>query len=120
MPFTQDQLQAIDATSQVHIETRSGDRTFRTIIWVVTDGGEVFIRSVRGEAGKWYQRALANPDVALDVAGTRIPATAVPATDPGSVERTTEALRRKYRPGASLDAMVHPEVLGTTLRLEPA
>ena len=86
----------------------------------MVDEGEVFARSVRGEKGKWYQRALENPEVALQAAGTEIPARAVPAPDTSSVERTSAALRRKYRKGSSLDSMLKPEILATTMRLEPA
>lgn len=120
MPFTPDQLELIEATKEVVIETRSGDRTYRTIVWVVADQGDVYVRSVRADSGRWYQRVLEDPAVILDVAGARIPAVAVPANDPESVGRATEALRRKYRNSASLGSMIRPEVLGTTMRLEPA
>lgn len=119
MSFSSEDLRLIDETGEVHIETKRGDRTHRTVIWVIVDDGEVFVRSVRGPSGKWYQRALADPDVALDVAGRRIPARAVPADDEESVERTSAALRRKYRPGGSLNSMLRHEVLDTTLRLDP-
>lgn len=120
MSFSPDELQLIDKTGQVHIETRRGDRSHRTVIWVVVDDGEVFVRSVRGRLGKWYQRTLADPDVTLHVAGRGIPAKAVVVEDEDSIRRTSNALRRKYTPGGSLDSMLRPEVLDTTLRLDPA
>lgn len=83
------------------------------------DEDEVFVRSVRGASGKWYQRTLANPEVAIVVGDTMIPARATAATDNGSIERTSDALRRKYR-GRSLEAMLKPEILDTTLRLDPS
>jgi hypothetical protein len=43
----------------------------------------------------------------------------VPATDPESIRRTSDGFVRKYKPGRSLDSMVRPEVLDTTLRLDP-
>ena len=86
---------------------------------MVADGGDVYIRSVRGDSGRWYQRVLKDPAVTLDVAGTRIPAIAVLANDPESAARATEALRRKYPNSASLRSMIRPEVVGTTMRLEP-
>lgn len=120
MSFNTDALEKLDSTQEVHIETNEGGRAYRTIIWIVVDDGEVFIRSVRGDSGKWYQRALTDPNVAVITGNDRIPAIAVPASDPGSVERVDQALRDKYRPGGSLDAMLRPEVLGTTMRLDPA
>lgn len=120
MPFTSEQLELIDQTGEVLIETRDRGRTYRTIIWVVVDNGDVFVRSVRGDSGKWYQRVLDDPEVALLVDGARIPAVAVAANDDESIERTSRALADKYPAGGSLDAMLAEDVLGTTLRLEPA
>jgi hypothetical protein len=120
MSFDTEELKELDSAKEVHIETHDGGRAYRTVIWVVVDGEEVFVRSVRGEAGKWYQRALADPNVAVLARDLRVPAVAVPAPDPDSVERVNRALRDKYRPGGSLDAMLRSEVLGTTMRLDPA
>jgi hypothetical protein len=119
MPLSPEQLGRIDDTQMVEIETRRGERVTRTIIWVMVDDGEVFVRSVRGPAGRWYQRALADPDVALIVGADRYPFRAALANDTESVERASNALRRKYRPGRSLDSMLAASVLETTLRLEP-
>lgn len=119
MPFRTKDLETIAATREVFIETKAGSRAFRTVIWVVADDESVYVRSVRGEAGRWYQRALASPEVALRVGKQRIPARAVPVRDPETVALVSDEFRRKYRKGRSLDAMVRPEVLGTTLRLEP-
>jgi hypothetical protein len=56
--------------------------------------------------------------VALRVGDDRFEFVAVPADDPDSIERVSEALRRKYR-GRSLEMMLLPETLDTTLRLDP-
>lgn len=120
MAVNAEQLETLDEVKTVVIETRSGERTIGTIIWVVVDSGDVFVRSVRGESGKWYQRVLANPEVALRVGDDRLHFQAVAAADPDSVERVSAALRRKYPPGGSLDSMLRPETLGTTLLLAPA
>jgi hypothetical protein len=119
MRLSADQLDQIDAAQEVLIETRAGQRRFRAIIWVVVDEGEVFVRSYLGRSGRWYQRALADPEVSLIVGSDRHRFRAEPATDPESVERTSNGFRRKYRPGRSLDAMIRPEVLETTIRLDP-
>lgn len=109
----------IAEASEVLIETRSGDRVFRTLIWVVVDDDDVLVRSVRGVAGRWFQRALADPEVRLGVGDTWFRFTAMAVTDPETIERTSEGLRHKYRKGRSLDSMLRPEVLETTLLLEP-
>jgi hypothetical protein len=112
-------VEEIAQAREVVVETRRGDRIYTTIIWVVVDEEEVFVRSVRGDQGRWYRRATANPRVALRVGDDRFQFVATPANDPESIERVSEALRRKYR-GRSLDMMLLPETLETTLRLDPA
>ena len=86
----------------------------------MVDGNDVFVRSVRGDRGYWFQSAT-EPDaeVALIVDGDRVPVRPVPASDEQSVARCSDALQRKYRKSASLASMLQPKTLGTTLRLEP-
>ena len=119
MSLTAEDLDLIAGVKEVVIETRLGERAFGTVIWVAVDEGEVFVRSVRGRAGRWFQRALADPKVTLRVGGTRFRFRAEPATDDESVRRTSDGLSAKYPKGRSLDAMLHTDVLDTTLRLEP-
>ena len=73
MAYSQDELDLIDRTEEVEIETSgpSGD-THRTIIWAVVDGDSVFVRSYRGANARWYREASANPSVALHVDGRRL------------------------------------------------
>lgn len=121
MGFSEDELDAIDRTEEVEIETTGADGvTHRTIIWAVVDDGEVFIRSYRGPDARWYREALAHPSVALTADGQRLPAEAIPAHDAGAIERTSAGLVRKYSGDPATPRMVRPEVLDLTLRLERA
>jgi hypothetical protein len=116
-----DDLAALDRSEEVRIETRApGGSPHSTIIWVVVDAGDVFVRSVRGERGRWYREAVANPAVALLVGGRRLTLTAIPATDPDSVDRASDAFRRKYAADPAVASMLRERTLSTTLRLEPA
>jgi hypothetical protein len=122
--FDAETLQLLDETKEVQIETRRDEDApiHRTIIWVVTVDGEVFVRSVRGERGRWYREVSANPGAALHVGNRRIPVRAVPAADETTVGAISQAYEEKYgrtSPG-STRAMVRPETLPTTLKLEPA
>ena len=122
--FDPETLQLLEETREVQIETRRDEDapTHRTTIWVVTVDGDVFVRSVRGEKGRWYREVSANPSAALHVGDKRIPVRAVPATDEPTVGAVSEAYRSKYgrtSPG-STQAMLRPETLPTTLKLEPA
>lgn len=120
MGFSADELDLLDRTDEVEIETTAGDGdVHRTIIWAVVDDGEVFIRSYRGPRARWYREALEHPAVAIGIADRRLPAQAIPATDASSIERTSTALLRKYANDPAAKAMVRPEVLDLTLRLDP-
>ena len=121
MPFDAATLTLLDATREVDIETTRPDGSTRaTTIWVVVDEGEVFARSWLGERGRWFQAAMDKPaEVALLLRDQRWPVTVLLATDDESVERCSRGLRAKYRRGGSLDSMLLPSVLGTTVRLDP-
>lgn len=119
MALSDDQLSLLDETLEVRIETRTDDRAYKTIIWIVIDDGEVYVRSVNGEKGHWYQRTLSNPFVAIHIDGERLEFRAVHVKDPDTIQAVSDALRGKYPPGGSLDRMTREEVLDTTLHLEP-
>jgi hypothetical protein len=119
MALTEEQLRLLSEAKEVRIETSSSRGPRSTIIWIVVVDGRVYVRSVRAEEGHWYRRALSSPDVAILVAGQRIPFRAVLVEDPEEIDQVTEALRAKYPAGGSLDRMTRDEVLAHTLRLEP-
>ena len=121
MPFSRDDLAKMDQAKTVLIETSAGPDSpvHRTIVWVVVDGEEVFVRSWRGVTARWYREALANPDIAIHLGKRRLEAVAVPARDSASVARTSKALERKYEGDPAAASMVRDEILITTLRLDP-
>ena len=119
MGYSQAELDLIARTEEVEIETSgAGGAVHRTVIWAVVDGDAVFVRSWKGANARWYREALAEQGVALHVDGRRLPARAVPATDPSSVERTSAGILRKYAGDPAAMSMVRPEVLDLTFRLE--
>ena len=122
--FDPQTLQLLDETKEVQIETRRDEDApvHRRTIWVVIVDGDVFVRFVRGEKGRWYREVSANPNAALQAGERRIPVRAVPVADELTVGVVSEAYRSKYgrtSPG-STRAMLQPETLPTTLKLEPA
>ena len=122
--FDPDTLQALDRADEVDIETSRGEgaAVHRVTIWIVVDGDNAYVRSVRGPSGRWYRELSANPKGALHVGGRRIPIEAEPVTDPESISRVTDALKRKYEqrwPGP-LAGMLREEVVPTTMRVKPA
>jgi len=119
MALSDDQLSLLDETLEVRIETHSDGDIYETTIWIVVADGEVYIRSVNGEKGHWYQRAISNPFVAIHVDGERLEFRAVHVKDADTIATVSDALRGKYPPGGSLDRMTREEVLDTTFHLEP-
>jgi hypothetical protein len=119
--FDRETLALLDREREVEIETvRQDGSPKRTIIWVVVDGQDAFVRSWLAERGWWYQHALERPtEVTLHVHGRSIPVTAVHVTDEDSIERCTRGLETKYRNSMSTASMVTPNVLPFTMRLVP-
>jgi hypothetical protein len=120
LSFPKATLAMLDRADEVDIETYSPKGTTHSVpIWIVVDGDDVFIRAYRGPTSRWYRELVARPG-ALVLKRQRIPVRAIVATDGASLKRTSDGYRKKYRKGSSLDSMLVPAVLPTTLRLEPA
>ena len=122
--FDQETIDRLDRAEEVHIETRRGASSpwHGTVIWAVVVDGGVFVRSVRGERGRWYREASTNPESARRLGDLRVPVRAVPEADGATIDKVSEAYRAKYEasfPGPTA-GMVREEVLPTTLRLLPA
>jgi hypothetical protein len=58
--------------------------------------------------------------VGVLVDGQRVAATAIAAADPDSIDRASDGFRRKYAGDPAVRTMIRPDILATTLRLEPA
>jgi hypothetical protein len=111
----------IASVEEVDIETTRGPGApvHRTTIWAVIGDGDVYVRSLNGEAGRWYRELMTNPEAALHAEGEAVPVRAVRAADPASVEAATRGFREKYADSPYLDTMIREEILATTVRLEP-
>jgi hypothetical protein len=120
--FSADDLKRFDETKVVDVETRSPKGTDHSVpIWIVVVDGVPYVRSVRGPAGRWYRELLAKGDGAVVAGGKRIPVRATKDSSAKGIETVSEALRQKYRrSGQSLASMLRPDVLDTTVRLDPA
>jgi hypothetical protein len=88
-------------------------------IWVVVDGPDVFVRSWLGAKGRWYKDLAAGGAATLEFGGRQLAVQAIPASDSDPIERASREILRKYRHSSHAREMVRPEILPTTLRLEP-
>jgi hypothetical protein len=91
-----------------------------TTIWVVVVDENVYVRSWKGKAGRWYRRISTNPQATVYVEGHPISVRAIPVTDAATIAQASEAYRRKYFEDPFMRSMLRDEILPTTLRLEPA
>jgi hypothetical protein len=121
MRFAPEELALLAEAEEIEIETaQPGGPPHRTIIWIVADGDDVFIRSVNGAEARWYREAIADPAVTIHVGDRALPARVEVATDADSVQRTNEELTRKYTNIPGLSPMLKPDTFDCTLRVVPA
>jgi hypothetical protein len=122
--FEEKQLQDLTQAKGVRIETRRSSQSpsHSTPIWLVVLDHHIYVRSYRGEAGRWYQEITAHPFAVLHLNGERLAVQAARITDEATIARVSQALLQKYPPSSYsyADSMVRDEILGTTLRLDPA
>jgi len=119
-----DLLWKLAESDEVDIETRRDSKSplHRTTIWIVPAKDGVYVRSVKGKKGRWYQEAIANPHVTIRVGQRKVTARAEPEHTPAVIREVSAAYRQKYgeRWPNETEPMVRPSVLPTTLRLAPA
>jgi hypothetical protein len=121
MRFAPDELALLAETEEIELETARPDGPpHRTIIWVMVDGDDVFVRSVNGAGARWYREATTNPSVTIHAGGKALRARTITAPDPDTVSRVNDALERKYTGIVGLREMLVPDTFETTLRVEPA
>jgi hypothetical protein len=116
--FDSDTLRELRDRHEVSIRTGKHPDT-AVVIWAVVADDEVFVRSVRGRKGRWYRDLAAGGPAELEFAGRRVAVEAIPATDPAAIAKVSTEYLRKYQPSPYAPAMVKPETLPTTLRLDP-
>jgi hypothetical protein len=111
-------LRQLREVREVAIRTEKHPKT-AVVIWVAVADDEVFVRSVGGAKGRWFRDLAAGGSATLEFSGRQLPVQAIAATDPAAIARASREYLRKYQPSPYAQAMVRPEVLPTTLRLEP-
>ena len=116
--FDADTLGALRELREVGLRTDRHPES-AVVIWVVVADDGVFVRSFRGAKGRWYRDLAGGGPATLEFAGRRLAVQAVPANDPAAIEHASREYLRKYGPGPYATAMVQPDILATTLRLEP-
>ena len=119
--FNAAELALLRQAEEVRVETaRQDGAPRRTITWVMVDGSNVYLRSVRGEQGAWYRALTRDARGRLLVDAEAWPIRVERVTDAAEIERVSAAVRHKYEqqwPGPTA-SMLEPATLPTTLRVE--
>ncbi len=116
--FDQETLRKLHGCKEVTIRTAKHPGSTVTI-WVVVSSTDVFVRSVRGAKGRWYRHLATGGAATLEFNGEQVAVQAVPTTDALSIESASQEFLSKYRSSPYAASIVRPEVLETTLRLDP-
>ncbi|WP_067498317.1 DUF2255 family protein [Actinoplanes sp. TFC3] len=119
--WTAEQLERLDAADELEIAVKRADATLRrwTPIWVVCAAGQVYVRTWHRRDTGWFGDAVSSGRARIRVPGVDAD---VLVHDVGAAAAgVDDAYRGKYaRYGpASLDPMVSPGAVATTLRLDP-
>ena len=120
--WTADELERIGTSDELHIAPRREDGSLRrpTIIWVVRDGGDLYVRSGRGVEGVWFRAVRATHAGRVSAGGVTKDVTFVEETDPAVQDRVDAAYRAKYaRYPQFVGPMVADGARAATLRLQP-
>jgi hypothetical protein len=119
----EDLLWKLAESDEIQIETRRDAKApvHRTTIWIVPTTEGVYVRSVRGLKGRWYQEAQANRHVTIRVGRRKVAARVEPEKNPTVVRAVNAGYREKYgeRWPDDTKPMLRRSVLSTTLRLTP-
>jgi hypothetical protein len=121
LSWTTDELDRIGDADELHIAPRRKDGTLpRAVpIWVVRVDDELYIRSWRGDGGRWYSAAKASGEGHISAGGISKDV-ALLAADNEVNDAVDVAFGEKYgRYTGYVEPMIAPQARATTLRLVP-
>jgi hypothetical protein len=117
--WTPDDLAAIDGDGELHVAAHRPDGTLRTprIVWHVVVDDALYIRSVRGTEGAWYQGVQRTGTGEIDAGGVHSAVAFI--HDDAHDDAVDRAYHAKYGDGEAVRRITTPEATATTLRVEP-
>ncbi len=120
MPQTFDPVVVATLRDSKEVRLRTARHKGRgVIIWIVAVNDALYVRSVRGPAGKWFVAATAEGQATLDLGDRQVAVRVVPVTDQATIAAVSQAFSSKYATSPYAPSIVRAEVLPTTLRLDP-
>ncbi|MFB6612101.1 DUF2255 family protein [Agromyces sp. NPDC056379] len=120
--WTTEELDRIGRAEELQIASCRGDGSLRpyVTIWVARVGDELFVRSAYGPGNPWFRRAQASGTGRIRAGGVErdVVFAEPPADVHGAVDAAYHAKYDRHGPRI-VGTVVGPEVVATTLRLEP-
>ena len=117
--WTQEELGTLDRIEEIRVAGRNEDGSPRplVIVWPVVVGGKLYVRSVRGVDGRWYQGVIRHGEGVIAWDGQIRDVTYIP--DNSADDQIDAAYYAKYGDGPDSDAITAARAKATTLRVEP-
>ncbi len=120
--WNSDELAKIGAAEEVQIAPLRRDGTPRkpVTVWVVRHGDDLYVRSVRGRSGQWFQGTQERYEGRIRAGRVQQDVTFV-AADHDFNDEIDAAYRTKYRryAGSILNSVLTPQARSTTIKLVP-
>ncbi len=119
-PWNNSDLTEIGTAEELDLESERADGTLRAPVtmWVVRAGDRLYVRSVKGVDGPWYQGTRSRLRGRIEAGGVRADV-AFHDADPGEYADVDAAYREKYgRYTSIVDHVLTDRARASTLRLE--
>ena len=119
--WTSDELDEIGAPDELDLAPVRRDGTLRRTVtmWVVRDGGDVYVRSVNGRGSAWFRGAQTRHEAHIRAGGVERDVELVESDE--RTDAVDAAYREKYgrRYPTIVPSIVTPEARAATLMLLP-
>ncbi len=120
--WTEEELATIGGTDELRLASRRADGSLRepVVMWVVRDGDDLYVRSVKGRTGPWFRGTRSRREGRIQSGGVTREVSFVDG-DERLNDRLDTAYRDKYRRYAKniVDTVVTPQARAATIRLVP-
>jgi hypothetical protein len=121
MNWTHDELSAVADAQDLTLASVRADGTLRrpVTMWVVRDGGDLYVRSVNGRGAAWFRGAQTRHQARIRAGGVEKDVSLVETDE--AAERIDAAYEAKYgrRYPTIVPSIVAPQACAATLKLIP-
>lgn len=122
--WTEDEISALTSEDEIHVSSirRDGSARPPVTVWMVTDGGSVYVRAVKGVDGPWYRHVRTTDRAHVTARGVTADVVVEDASEDSTLAgRIDAAYREKYRRYAAgtVGSVLTPASKASTLRLTP-